>query len=114
VPHGRFDWSPLIARLAKGSQVPWLGAQLRGDSWQEDGRLSARYWSEAVRERKEPSGIFYYWKGKRPLDPNVVTIGGVQSNHTRQVAAVAAKLGMLGLTAMPYVVGTTLRKRIPR
>src|ERR1043165_413246 len=26
----------------------------------------------------------------------LVTIGGVQSNHTRQVAAVAAKLGMKG------------------
>ena len=27
--------------------------ELSGRSWQEDGRLSARYWSEAVRERKE-------------------------------------------------------------
>ena len=43
--------------------------ELNGRSWQEDGRLSARYWSEAVKEKKEPSGIFYYWKGERPLDP---------------------------------------------
>ena len=43
--------------------------ELAGRSWQEDGRLSARYWSEAVKERKEPSGIFYYWNGERPLDP---------------------------------------------
>src|SRR6185312_13818245 len=42
--------------------------EVAGRSWQEDGRLSARYWSEAVKERKEPSGIFYYWKGERPLD----------------------------------------------
>jgi Predicted nucleotide-binding protein containing TIR-like domain len=44
--------------------------ELRGRAWQEDGRLSARYWSEAVREKKEPSGVFYYAKGERPLDAN--------------------------------------------
>jgi CAP12/Pycsar effector protein, TIR domain len=32
--------------------------ELRGRSWQEDGSLSTRYWSEAVKERKEPSGVF--------------------------------------------------------
>src|SRR5262249_28916405 len=32
--------------------------ELNGQSWQEDGTLSARYWSEAVKERKEPPGIF--------------------------------------------------------
>ena len=50
--------------------------ELRGNSWQEDGRLSNRYWSEAVREKREPSGIFYYWKGERPLDPNVPQLDG--------------------------------------
>lgn len=50
--------------------------ELAGRSWQEDGRLSARYWSEAVKERKEPSGIFYYWKGERPLDPNAPQLDG--------------------------------------
>src|SRR5881628_3629722 len=44
--------------------------EVGGRSWQEDGGLSARYWSEAVRERKEPSGVFYYWKGERPRDLN--------------------------------------------
>jgi hypothetical protein len=43
--------------------------ELSGRSWQEDGSLSARYWSEAVKERKEPPGIFYYWKGERPRGP---------------------------------------------
>jgi hypothetical protein len=42
--------------------------EVAGRGWQEDGRLSVRYWSEAVKERKEPSGVFYYWKGERPLD----------------------------------------------
>jgi hypothetical protein len=50
--------------------------ELAGRSWQEDGSLSARYWSEAVRERKEPSGVFYYWKGERPRDPNAPQLEG--------------------------------------
>jgi hypothetical protein len=50
--------------------------ELGGRSWQEDGRLSARYWSEAVRERKEPSGVFYYWKGERPRDLNAPQLDG--------------------------------------
>jgi hypothetical protein len=50
--------------------------ELGGRSWQEDGSLSARYWSEAVRERKEPSGIFYYWKGERPRDQNAPQLEG--------------------------------------
>jgi len=47
-----------------------------GRAWQEDGRLSATYWSEAVKERKEPSGVFYYWKGERPLDPDCPQLYG--------------------------------------
>jgi hypothetical protein len=50
--------------------------ELGGRSWQEDGSLSARYWSEAVRERKEPSGVFYYWKGERPRDLNAPQLDG--------------------------------------
>jgi hypothetical protein len=50
--------------------------EVNGRSWQEDGRLSARYWSEASKERKEPSGIFYYWNGERPLDPNAPRLEG--------------------------------------
>ena len=50
--------------------------EVRGRSWQEDGRLSARYWSEAAKERKEPSGVFYYWNGERPLDPNSPRLEG--------------------------------------
>jgi len=50
--------------------------EISGRSWQQDGRLSARYWSEAVRERKKPSGIFYYWKGERPLDANSPQLEG--------------------------------------
>jgi hypothetical protein len=49
---------------------------VNGRSWQEDGTLSARYWSEAATERKEPSSIFYYWKGERPRHPNAPQLDG--------------------------------------
>jgi CAP12/Pycsar effector protein, TIR domain len=51
--------------------------ELAGRSWREDGSLSARYWSEAVKEREGSSGLFYYWKGERPLDPNAPQLYGV-------------------------------------
>lgn len=50
--------------------------ELSGRSWQSDGRLSARYWSEAVKEKKDPSGLFYYWNGERPLDPKAPQLFG--------------------------------------
>jgi hypothetical protein len=50
--------------------------ELVGRAWQENGSLSARYWSEAVKEKKEPSGIFYYWKGERPMDANAPQLDG--------------------------------------
>lgn len=49
---------------------------LTGRSWQEDGTLSARYWSEAVKEKKESAGVFYYWKGERPLQPDAPQLDG--------------------------------------
>jgi len=49
---------------------------INGRSWQEDGTLSARYWSEAAKEKREPSGVFYYWKGERPLHPNAPELHG--------------------------------------
>ena len=50
--------------------------ELAGRSWQEDGTLSARYWSEAAKERKDPPGVFYYWKGERPRHPNAPQLDG--------------------------------------
>ena len=50
--------------------------ELAGHAWQEDGTLSARYWSEATKERKTPPGIFYYWKGERPKDSNAPALEG--------------------------------------
>jgi hypothetical protein len=50
--------------------------ELSGRSWGADGTLTARYASEATRERKDPPGIFYYWKGERPRDPNAPRLDG--------------------------------------
>jgi len=50
--------------------------EVNGRAWQEDGTLSARYWSEAAREMKDPAGVFYLWKGERPRHPNAPAIYG--------------------------------------
>lgn len=57
------------------------GLELTGRAWQEDGALSARYQSEAVKEKKDPSGIFYYWNGERPLHPNAPQLWGTGEIH---------------------------------
>lgn len=49
---------------------------LTGRAWQEDGTVSTRYWSEASKERSDPAGIFYYWNGERPRDPNAPHLDG--------------------------------------
>jgi hypothetical protein len=49
---------------------------VNGRSWQEDGMLSARYWCEASREKKDPPGVFYYWKGERPRHANSPQLEG--------------------------------------
>jgi hypothetical protein len=50
--------------------------ELNGRAWQEDGTLSARYWSDATKEKKDPPGIFYHWQGERPRDPNAPQLDG--------------------------------------
>jgi len=50
--------------------------ELTGRSWGVTGGLSSRYWSEAVKERKDSGGVFYYWKGERPMDPNAPQLDG--------------------------------------
>lgn len=62
-----------LLRISRGRD----GAlELSGRAWQEDGTLSARYWSEAVNEKRDPAGLFYYWKGERPLHPNAPQLHG--------------------------------------
>jgi hypothetical protein len=42
----------------------------------EGWHLSARYWSDAAKEKKDPVGVFYYWKGERPRHPNAPQLEG--------------------------------------
>ena len=50
--------------------------EVTGRGWQEDGALSVRYWSEAVKEKEGPAGVFYYWNGERPMDPDAPQLQG--------------------------------------
>src|SRR6476646_5154989 len=50
--------------------------EVSGRSWQADGTLSARYWSEASKEQVEPAAVFYFWKGERPRHPNAPQLEG--------------------------------------
>ncbi len=52
------------------------GLEIAGRSWRSDGTLSARYWSEASKERTDPAGIFYVWKGERPREPDAPELEG--------------------------------------
>src|SRR4026209_2014360 len=52
------------------------GLNVNGRAWQEDGTLSARYWSEAAKERRDPAGIFYFWRGERPMQPDAPQLEG--------------------------------------
>ena len=63
------------------------GLNVNGRSWQEDGTLSARYWSEATKERRDPAGIFYFWKGERPRDPNAPQLEGPARSEWRPPTA---------------------------
>lgn len=72
----RTQKEPSAVSLLRISRDRDHALELTGRSWQEDGTLSARYWSEAAKERTNPSGIFYYWKGERPRDPNAPQLDG--------------------------------------
>src|SRR3954465_6142528 len=52
------------------------GLNVTGRAWQEDGTLSARYWSEAAKEHRDPAGLLYFWKGERPRHPNAPQLEG--------------------------------------
>jgi hypothetical protein len=67
---------PSAVSLLKISRGRNGALELTGRAWQEDGTLSGRYWSEAVKERENGSGIFYYWKGERPLHPDAPQLEG--------------------------------------
>ena len=72
----RTEREPSALGLVKISRGRDGALELAGRAWQENGALSARYRCEAVREKRDPAGIFYYWKGERPLHPNAPQLHG--------------------------------------
>jgi hypothetical protein len=72
----RSEKEPSAVSLLKISRDKRGALELTGRAWQEDGTLSGRYWSEAVKERENGSGIFWYWKGERPLHPDAPQLEG--------------------------------------
>jgi hypothetical protein len=72
----RTEREPSAVSLLKIARGRDGALEVNGRSWQEDGRLSARYWSEAVKEKRDPAGIFYYWRGERPLAPDAPQLHG--------------------------------------
>src|SRR5258708_3779151 len=62
----RSDDEPSAVGLLRISRDRDGGLNVTGRAWQEDGAPSARYWSEATKERTDRAGVFYFWKGERP------------------------------------------------
>ena len=62
----RSEIEPSAVSLLRISRHKSGGLELSGRSWQADGTLSARYWSEATKELADPAGIFYFHRGERP------------------------------------------------
>ena len=72
----RSSHEPSAVSLLRVSRDRDGALEVGGRAWQEDGTLSARYWSEAAKERRDPPGVFYYWKGERPRHPNAPQLDG--------------------------------------
>jgi hypothetical protein len=72
----RSSREPSAVSLLRISRDRGGALEVSGRSWQEDGTLSARYWSEAAKEKKDPPGIFYFWRGERPRHPNAPRLEG--------------------------------------
>jgi hypothetical protein len=72
----RTEREPSAVSLLRISRDRDGDLEVAGRSWREDGKLSARYWSEAVKEKSDSSGLFYCWNGERPLDPNAPQLEG--------------------------------------
>lgn len=72
----RTEREPSAVSLLRISRNRDGGLEVNGRAWQEDGTLSARYWSEASKEMRDPSGIFYYWNGERPRHPDAPQLEG--------------------------------------
>jgi hypothetical protein len=72
----RTEVEPSAVSLLRISRDREGGLNVNGRAWQEDGTLSARYWSVAAKEGRDPPSIFYFWNGERPRDPDAPQLEG--------------------------------------
>ena len=72
---------PSAVSLLQVSRDRTGNLEVKGRGWAEDGTLSVRYWSEASKESKDPSGLRYFWKGERPRDPKAPQLEGTAEIH---------------------------------
>jgi len=72
----RTELEPSAVSLLRISRDRAGALEVTGRSWQADGTLSARYWSEASKQRVDPASVFYFWKGERPRHPNAPQLEG--------------------------------------
>jgi len=72
----RTEREPSAISLLRISRDRVGGLEIVGRAWQEDGTLSARYWSEATKERRDPVSVFYVHQGERPRHPNAPRFDG--------------------------------------
>lgn len=72
----RSELEPSAISLLRVSRARDAQLEVSGRAWQEEGLLSTRYWSVATKERRDPSGVFYAWRGERPRDPAAPQLDG--------------------------------------
>ena len=72
----RTEEEPSAVSLLQISRDRDGGLNVNGRSWQEDGTLSARYWSEAAKEHRDPAGSFSSGRASDPRHPNAPQLEG--------------------------------------
>jgi hypothetical protein len=72
----RSEREPSAISLLRMSRDREGRLEIAGRSWQEDGTLSARYWSEATKEHRDLHSVVYFYKGERPRHPNAPQLEG--------------------------------------
>jgi len=72
----RTEEEPSAISLLRITRDRTGSVSVNGAAWQEDGTISARYWSEAAKELRDPSGIFYFYNGERPRHPGAPQFEG--------------------------------------
>jgi Predicted nucleotide-binding protein containing TIR-like domain len=103
----RTELEPSAVSLLTISRDRAGALEVAGRSWQADGTLSARYWSEASKERADPAGIFYFWKGERPRHPDAPELEGTGEIKLENVDRAAGYFTTRSVGADPFHAKTS-------